>query len=110
MIFLLILAQASSVLADNFKSYSPKFAIDGKISHDSKNFFHSKDEMFPWLEVKLPSTTMISSVTIVNRKDCCGDRFRNVEVRAGLDQVPAGFYGQQIDVNSVCAAYPVNRR
>ena len=38
------------------------------------NFFHSVKEDNPWLKVQLNKPTVVYSVTVGNRKDCCGDR------------------------------------
>ena len=40
-------------------------------------------ETNPWLKVRL-KPYMMTSVTLLNRLDCCAERLRNVQVRAGL--------------------------
>ena len=37
---------------------------------------------------------MVAGVEIFNTVNCCGDRLSNLEIRAGLDPVPAGTTGQ----------------
>lgn len=69
--------------------------------------------MNPWLEVKLPSPVLISSVTIVNRINGYWERLRNVEVRAGMAPVPEEFteyergntVDKQLAVNSRCGHF-----
>ena len=39
---------------------------------------------------------MVAGVEIFNRADCCGDRLRNLEIRAGLEPVPAGTTGRAL--------------
>ncbi|KAJ7361903.1 hypothetical protein OS493_014549 [Desmophyllum pertusum] len=80
--------RCSSVYQDRPVCWSPKFAINGNISDHNTDFFASYSERHPWLEVKLPSPVLISSVTIVNRQNSCRERLRNVEIRAGMEPVP----------------------
>ena len=47
----------------------------------------------------------VRSVTVVNRKTWGAVRFKNVEVRAGMEQVPSGFSGQQLGINTVCGGF-----
>ena len=49
------------------------------------------------------SEQRIVRVTIVNRKDCCGEVLKNVEVRAGLDF--AQEKGKLLEVNTVCGEF-----
>ena len=112
-------ARGSSVYHGNLDKCGPKLAINGNISNGGGYLFHSVSEMNPWLEVKLPSPVLISSVTITNRKDNCWERLVNVEIRAGMDPVPDGFTAQErgtdatkkLDVNSRCGFFagPPNR-
>ena len=75
----------------SINQFGPTFAIDGEVSNKNHLFFHSELEMHPWLEVKFPFPVLISCVTIINRKDSCWNRVRNVEVRAGMTLVPEEF-------------------
>ena len=87
--------------SDHFNNWGPKLAINGEISNNDFFYFHSKLEMNPWLEVKLPSPVLISSVTIINRLNGCWERLRNVEIRAGMAPVPEGFTAHErgLDAN-----------
>lgn len=106
-------ARGSSVFQGNFNNWAPKLAINGQISNNNVTYFHSKCEMNPWLEVKFPSPVLISSVTIINRKNACWERLVNVEIRAGMAPVPDGFTAQErgtdadkmLDVNSRCGFF-----
>ena len=46
--------------------------------------FISKMEKNPWVRFQLNRDTVITSITVVNRKDCCGGRLMNLEIRAGM--------------------------
>ena len=106
--------RASSVYTRKESLWGPRFAINGIISADSMYFFHSELERHPWLEVKLPSPVLISSVTIVNRQNCYRERLRNVEVRAGMEPVHEGFTSyvrghnadKKLEVNSRWGHFP----
>jgi len=107
-------ARGSSVYGkNNLHNWGPKFAIDGKVSNNDCFYFHSDLEMHPWLEVRFPSPVLISSVTIINRKNGCWARLRNVEVRAGMTPVPDGFTARdrgyhrdkKLQVNNQCGHF-----
>ena len=72
-------AWSSSIYTDNKDGWGPQLAWD----EDSK-VFHSKPEDKPWLRIQLNRPTTITSVTIVNRKECCGDRLKNLAIRGGM--------------------------
>ena len=46
----------------------------------------------PWLRVDLGSSKTITSVSLTNRGDCCGERLSNFEIRIGdiLDDANGG--------------------
>ena len=50
----------------------------------NSGFFHSKWEHNPWLDIQLTEPTYVTSLSIINRKDCCGGRLKNIEIRAGI--------------------------
>ena len=54
------LATASSILSSRFLA---EYAADGL----APTLFHTKTEMFPWLQLELPSEMLVSSVDILNR-------------------------------------------
>jgi len=69
-------AWGSSQYDDRFP---PKDAWSGP------KFFHSALEDNPWLRIQLNKPTEITSITFGNRKGCCGDRLKNLEIRAGMN-------------------------
>ena len=75
-------AWSSSVLHNNRKKWGPQLAMKGR-SRTSIGYFHSKSENRPWLRVQIP-VMKLAGVGIINRKDCCGNRLKNVEIRAGM--------------------------
>merc|ERR1719312_1353044 len=93
-------ARASSILSTQ---YGPEKAIDGVISEGLGNFFHSGDEEYPWLELSMPEG-FISGVEIVRRYDCCADRVRDLEFRAGMESVPNNFTGK-LTLNKKVASF-----
>ena len=71
-----------------------------------KGFFHSNEEHYPWLQIKLSGMKNISGVSIVNRKDSNGWRLANIVVRAGLEEWnDSSNGGKKIDINHVCGTY-----
>ena len=46
-------------------------------------FFQSMKEDKPWLRIQLNRPTSVFSVSIINRRDCCGERLRNLQLRGG---------------------------
>ena len=74
-------AWASSV----WEGREAKFAWKGTNQATSVGIFHSSDEDNPWLRIQLNRKETITSVTIRNRLDCCGERLENLEVRAGTN-------------------------
>ncbi len=52
----------------------------------SNGFYHSNElyDLKPWLQVEFPDKVLIHGVTVTNRIDCCGGRFKNVNVHVGL--------------------------
>ena len=105
--------RCSSVYGENPTNWGPHLAANGKISNNDIHYYHSAKEMQPWLEVRLPSPILISSLTIINRQNACWDRLRNLEIRAGMEAVPEGFTvsirgcdgDKKLEVNSLCGYF-----
>ena len=105
--------RCSSVFIENPTNWGPQLAANGKVSNNSSFYYHSENEMQPWLEVKLPSPILISSLTIINRQNGYWDRLRNLEIRAGMEAVPEGFTARtrgcegdkKLEVNSPCGYF-----
>jgi hypothetical protein len=92
-------ARSSSTYDNNLKKYGPLQSINGA------SFFHSNQENYPWLELKLWEPTEVSDVTIINRKDCCGERLKDAVIRTGMSKVPDGTKNQLLTTNEVCGTY-----
>jgi hypothetical protein len=55
--------------------------INGETESHNSNMCHTQTENAPWLALDFGTSVDVKSVTVYNRKDCCGDRFSNAEVR-----------------------------
>ena len=53
-------------------------------STSSSGFFLSREEGKPWLMIELNKPTTITSVTVINRKDCCGEKLLGLAIRGGM--------------------------
>ncbi|KAG0713388.1 6-pyruvoyl tetrahydrobiopterin synthase [Chionoecetes opilio] len=60
---------------------NPSYAVD-TIETD-ETMFHSMPEPSPWWLLDLHSTQRIHDVQILSRRECCSERFHNVEIRVG---------------------------
>ena len=74
-------------LERNRLMWGPQLAWKGSSTPGGTGFFHSQGEGKPWLRIKLNRAVVISSVTITNRLDCCGERLRNLEIRGGMKRL-----------------------
>ena len=66
------------------EAFYPANCINGDTAG---NMCHSDLENAPWLAIDFGKEVDVQMVTIFNRKDCCGDRFRNAKVRV-TDTLP----------------------
>ena len=46
---------------------------------------HTRRNLYPWFAVDYGKTFAINRVEIFNRRDCCGDRTKNINVRVSDD-------------------------
>ena len=76
-------AWSSRIYQNNRKKYGPQLAEKGTPKKISFGFFHSALINNPWIRFKLSQNGLLTSITIINRLDCCGNRLRNIVVRAG---------------------------
>ena len=74
-------------------AYKPVYAIDGKISREQVDFFHSKEENYPWFQLWIPEG-YVTGVKIAPRYDYDTKRFQNIEFRAGMATVVDGYKGK----------------
>jgi hypothetical protein len=52
---------------------------------DKGYFFHTQEEMNPWVEIDLLKNERFSAVSVVNRQDCCGERSVPLLVEVSTD-------------------------
>ena len=78
---LMLLSQNKAVeQSTNYVSYEPNHpttyashAVDG----DLTTFSVTAWQLNPWLQVDLGAMYTITSISVINRQDCCQDRFNN---------------------------------
>jgi len=57
---------------------------DGQeVARPYPSIFHSQDGDNEWVSIPIPHSVTISSITIFNRSDCCGDRLSNYRLTVG---------------------------
>jgi len=59
------------------------------LDRDEDTFCHNHGELgeqHPWILIEYPRPMNITKVVIKNRKSCCGDRFRDIEVRVSKEK------------------------
>ena len=79
----LTVVNASSVYADHYEKYGPEQALT-PVSLDQNNYWHSAaDDDNPSITFKMQHEHEVLAVDVVDRQDCCNERFQNVEVRVG---------------------------
>ncbi|XP_046561226.1 fucolectin-like [Haliotis rubra] len=77
-------SQVSSSSAFTFGSvtYGPQFAVDGGFGTDfiadNTTFASAVGDRMPYMDIDLGSNTLLNSITITNRADCCSERLRNI--------------------------------
>ena len=78
---------ASSVYDDNYERWGPEQAltpVSQDDAQDNKNYWHSgSDDDNPSITFKMQHEHEVLSVEVVDRQDCCNERFESVEVRVG---------------------------
>ena len=88
---------AASMSSESSRSPASS-CIDGRTTHCTAKGYHdgpgasmchtgTHEDNAPWLAIELEGLASVHSVTIYNRGDCCGSRFRNAEVRL-TNQLP----------------------
>ena len=86
------------------KEWGAHQAIDGKFSKYGFGYFHSAVEPYPWLMIRLNKGIILSGITIHNRHDCCGDRLKAIEIRAGEELIDEDHSGP-IEENTKCGQF-----
>ena len=94
--FYLIPAEITSIGAwasSSLTSYHlPQFAWKGTDEVISTGFFHSREENNPWLRIQLNRNETITSVSVRNRLDCCGDRLQVTYLITYLVKSPSSYH------------------
>ena len=79
----LTVVNASSVYDDNYEQYGPEQALT-PVSLDTTNYWHSAfHDDNPSITFKMQHEHEVLAVEVVDRQDCCNERFQSVEVRVG---------------------------
>merc|ERR1719234_1040961 len=97
------LTPVKATMSSTFQNFEAALCIDGDTESPENNpsgfvdgrphICHSNEEPAPWIALDFGTRVTVQRVEIFNRKNCCGHRTRNVEVRV-TDQLPTS--GQQM--------------
>ncbi|XP_028402727.1 CUB and sushi domain-containing protein 3-like [Dendronephthya gigantea] len=82
----------------SISSFDPEWGGPGRFAVDGKRagtMFHTKWEIAPWLRIDLQREETISTVIVVNRRDCCVRRMNDFTVSVGNN-------GTEIRNNAAC--------
>lgn len=74
---------SSSILGDVVSSFGPQLAVDGVLSPDAVNFFHTSFENNPWFQGEFSEKWVIFGIKIFTRQDSVGGRFKDINVHVG---------------------------
>ena len=97
--------EASTIYGDDKIKFGPQFAIDGKLSESSGNFYHSDEERQPWLQLTFTSPFSVTGVTITNRAShypVASERLRNLDVRVGSKALTKS---GEVSTNPLCGFF-----
>ena len=68
--------------------YSAAKCINGDRDwYDGDDMCHTQKEPCPWIALDFATSVTVNRVELVNRRNCCGERTRNVYVRIS-DELP----------------------
>ena len=77
------IVNASSVYNDDYEKWGPEQALTG-VSPNQFNYWHSsEDDDNPSITFKMQQEHEVLAVEVVDRQDCCNERYQSVEVRIG---------------------------
>ena len=87
-------ATLSSTIQDDNKFGAAK-CIDGNTegpdeTSESDDLCHTEEEPTPWIAIDYGTTVTVQRVEIFNRRECCGERTRNVHVRISNELPTSG--------------------
>ena len=69
----------------NDERWGPELALT-PLSSTGTGYWHSGGEKHPWIEFRMAEETEVDRIEIIDRLDCCSERFENVEVTVGYDK------------------------
>ena len=72
----------SGVYANDQSKWGPQLALTPPSSTPT-GYWHSGGEKHPWIEFRMAEETEVDRIEIIDRLDCCSERFENVEVTVG---------------------------
>ena len=84
----------SGVHENDYSKWGPQLALTPPSSTNT-GFWHSGGEKQPWIEFKMAEEAEVDRIKIIDRLDCCPERFEKVEVRVGYDKVNSVSCGVQ---------------
>ena len=115
MIILFTLAQLSvnrwsGVLENDMNLWGPQLALTPPSSTNT-GYWHSGGEKHPWIEFRMAEEAEVDRIKIIDRLDCCPERFEKVEVRV-YDKVNPVSCGVQSYIDSTTYTFncPANTR
>ncbi|XP_071172918.1 uncharacterized protein [Mytilus edulis] len=71
--------------ASQSSTASSKFAANKAVDGVENTFTHTKNQNNPYWSVDLGKTVSVKQINIINRKDCCGNRLKNIAVTVGVN-------------------------
>ena len=75
---------SSGVFENDQSKWGPQLALTPE-SPTGTGYWHSGGETEPWIKFKMAEETEVDRIQIIDRQDCCPERFENVEVKVGKD-------------------------
>ena len=88
-------------------SEDKRYPIKNLIDNDPNSFYLSSSipTPYPWIEIELMNETLVEHLKITNRKDCCGERLSNIEIRVGNKAMSSRSRRSIVYENELCARY-----
>ena len=87
-------------------SEDKRFPIENLIDGHSDTFYSSSSipTPYPWVQIELMDKTEVEYIKITNRRDCCGERLSNIEIRVGNNEMSS--LGRSANFrNELCGRY-----
>ena len=91
---------ASGTFGGQEANWGPDLVLEETHS-GTTGYWHSATHNIPWLQVEFENDEEVSSVTITNRRDCCGERLHDLVVTVGDSPMQVG----QLSSNPVCNTF-----